>query len=424
MQQYKNLKIDEIRREIRAFNNDENVQRLEHYYHSKSLPEILGASRKELAHSSFLAWILNDKESHQLGPFPLIKFLEMLVLQNEGKWHCVNKQLFDTIIISDFEVSEVLVETEKMIQGVGRLDVYVETQISYSNQSHQLRLIIENKVGAKETKDQTSRYFKYFESIRKEGEFNFYVYLTPMSSLDLAELSEPECSCKNYIQTNYQALVDYLLEPILKRDITPKTRFIIRDYLLALSQPTFDQNAEGYKQGLIMALGTEERELLTKFWDKNQKLILAALYAISSDPEKEKDVRDSATLALSDLSGTGRDRSLLSISYNGQVEAKQIRKSDIGYSTVSILEKHNLINEEVFNWLRKDKTSSFQLLKSLEEMTETEKKYRKYRYNGDPELLYQGTNYFVARNWGVNNIEKFINKITKKFTEFEFEILE
>ena len=54
-----------------------------------------------------------------------------------------------------------------------------------------------------------------------------------------------------------------------------KTKFIIKEYLQTLSQPTLDKDVEQYKQGLIMALGSDERNLLTKFWNKNQKLILA-----------------------------------------------------------------------------------------------------------------------------------------------------
>ena len=45
-----------------------------------------------------------------------------------------------------------------------------------------------------------------------------------------------------------------------------------------------------HKQKLIMAIGNEERELLSKFWEKNQQLILSAMYANSInenlDPEE------------------------------------------------------------------------------------------------------------------------------------------
>lgn len=70
------------------------------------------------------------------------------------------------------------------------------------------------------------KYFDYYESVKKKEDINLYVFLTPISSLDLLELEEPECSCKDYIQVNYQSVVDFLLEPTIQRNITDKTKFI------------------------------------------------------------------------------------------------------------------------------------------------------------------------------------------------------
>lgn len=420
MNDFENIEIEEIRTLIRKFNNDENVNQLENYYHSKSFPEILGASRKELVHSSFLAWILNDKESHQLLDFPIRKLLELIVIYSNDSQKQRNKNLFDSIIVSDYSISDLYIETERVEKGVGRIDLYLEITIQINGKNTRLRLIIENKVGTKEHSDQTTKYFNHYENLKEKGFINLYVFLTPISSLDLMELQEPECSCKEYTQVNYQSIVDFMLEPALKRNINNKTEFIIKEYLQSLSQPTIDKDDDEYKQGLIMALGTDERNLLTKFWEKNQKLILASLYAISSDPEQEKDVRDSASSALSNLSNSDKDRSLYSIKYNGTVEIEKIKKSDIGYSTVKLLENKNLIDSELFEFLRADKSCSFLLLKTIDEVTDTETKYRKYRINSEPELIFDQKEYFVARNWGINNIDRFLEKMTKRINGLEY----
>ncbi len=421
MSEFDNINIEALRREIRLFNNDENIRKLENYYHTKSLPEIIGSSRKELAHSSFIAWLLNNKESHLLQDYSIKKLLELIVIYSKEKQLIRYKDLYDSIIVSDYELENIYIETERNIKGVGRIDIYVEFTIKYLEFTRKIKLIIENKVGTKEHSDQTTKYFDYYENIKDLNDINLYVFLTPISSLELMELEEPECSCKDYIQINYQSIVDFLLEPALNRNITEKTKFIIKEYLQSLSQPTMEKDDEEYKQGLIMALGTDERNLLTKFWEKNQKLILATLYAISSDPEQEKDTRDNATTALNNLSKGNKDRSLYSIRFNETLEFDKIKKSDIGYSTVKTLEKNGLINDEAFDFLRKDKSCSFLLLKLAEEMTETEIKYRKYRVNNEPELIYKDKGYYVARNWGIGNIEKFIDKMTKKFGNLKYE---
>jgi hypothetical protein len=412
MNEIEKITIEEIRNEIIKFNNDINVQKLESLYSSKSFPEIMGVSRKELMHSNFIAWILNEDESHSLGKFPLQKFLELLVILSKEKQQQKYKELFDSFIVSDYELLNIKVEIEKSIEKVGRLDIYIESNIVYAGKEKKLKIIIENKVGTKEHSDQTSKYYKYFELNKTEDEINLYVFLTPISGIELVELEEPECSSKDFIQINYQSLVDFLFEPIIKTNISDKTKIIIKEYLQSLSQPTIDKDEDKFKQGLIMALGTDERNLLTKFWDKNQKLILAALYAISSDPEQDKDIRDSASTALTNLAGSNKDRSRYSIFYNGNKEVDKITKSDIGYQTVKILKNYKLIDNKLFDMLRKDTTCKCQLLKKREEVTKNQ--YSKYRINNKPELNYNNDGFYVARNWGKDDTDKFIKKMTKK----------
>ena len=64
-----------------------------------------------------------------------------------------------------------------------------------------------------------------------------------------------------------------------------------------------------------------------KFWNQNQKLILSALYAISSDPDQDKDVRDNISSALESISNNQKDRSLLTIFYNKEPAVKNIKNS-------------------------------------------------------------------------------------------------
>ena len=283
----RDLSLDQIRNEIIKFKNDVVSQKLENYYGTKSLGEIFGVSRKELAHSNFIAWLLSNQESHNLGNYPFKKFLEILVLSGRNQESNKHKKVFDAIVTGDLSVNELQIITEKSIKSVGRVDILIEAEIEFFGEFKSLRVVIENKVSTKEHSDQTTKYFNYYESLEGKNWINLYVFLTPISGVALSDLEEPECSCKEYIQTNYQNLVDYLLEPILNMDATDKTKLIIREYLQTLSQPAQNEDDEEHRQGMIMAISNDERELLSHFWDRNQKLILSALYAISSDPDQE-----------------------------------------------------------------------------------------------------------------------------------------
>lgn len=415
-----NLTIDQIRDEIIKFKNDPDFQKLENFYYSKSFSEILGVSRREISHSGFLAWLLSNLESHNLGEFPIKKFLDIILKFSNNKLKNTHRDLFNSFVTEDYLIERFFIQPEYSIKNVGRLDIYAELTLLIAGQTKKIRLVIENKVESKENNDQTTSYFNYFNPIESDNNIIIYVYLTAISTLELIDLIEPECNCKEFIQINYQSIVDYLIEPALNQNISPRTQNILTEYLKSLSQPSIDEEADGHKKELIMALGNEERKLLSSFWDKNQKLILASLYAISSDPAQEKDTRDSIRDALDSLSSE-RDRSTYNIKYKGAIFSRNFKKSDIGLQTVKLLETNRLIDDSIIEYLKEDKSCSFLLLKKKEDFTETEIKYRKYKTNDLPELIYRGEEFYVARNWGIGNIHKFINKFTEKFPGLEYE---
>lgn len=412
--------IDKIREEIIKFKNDPDFQKLESFYYSKSYSEILGVSRREVSHSGFLAWLLNNAESHNLGEFSIKKLLDIVITFSNEKLQKKYQDIYNSLITEDYVIEKLFVKPELVVKNVGRVDLFIELVIRVDNKRRIIKLIIENKVESKENNDQTNNYFNHFALMTADDELAIFIYLTPISTLDLIELTEAECKCKEFIQINYQSIVDFLIEPALGQNISQQTKNILTEYLKSLSQPSIDDEIDGHKKELIMALGNEERKLLSNFWNKNQKLILAALYAISSDPTQEKDTRNSIKEALENLS-PGKDRTTYNIKYQGKLISKNFKKSDIALQTINVLSNHNLINDEIILFLKEDRSCSFALLKRKEDFTDTEIKYSKYKTNVPPELIYNQEELFVARNWGIGNVDRFINKFQDKFPGLEFE---
>lgn len=412
--------IEIIRDQIIKFKNDSDFQKLESFYFSKSFSEILGVSRREISHSGFLAWLLSNAESHKLDYFGIRKLLDIILKFSTKFQKDKHNDLLNSFVTENYDIEKLKVFPEYHINQVGRIDIYIELDVVIDGNKKNIKIIIENKVESKETKDQTLNYYNHFNKIESENQHVFYIYLTPISTLDLIELEEPECKCKQFIQINYQSIVDYLIEPALNQNVSIRTQNLLNEYLKSLSQPSIDLELADRKNELIMALGNEERNLLKNFWQKNKILILASLYAISLDPEQEKDTRDSIKEALDNLSSE-RDRSKLKITYNDKVFCQDIKKSDIGLQTVKLLNEYGLINDEILEFLKADKTASFPLIKTREEFTETEIKYRKYKVNEDPELIYDSVEYYVVRNWGIGNIHKFISKFEDKFPGIKYE---
>ena len=296
--------MDQIRDDIIRSKNDPDYQRLEEFYKSKSFSEIVGISRREDIHSKFLVWLLNNSESHGLGDYPVKKFLDIVVKFSKDKLN-ENSDLYNSIVTEDYEVKSVFVQREKDIK-TGRLDIYIELALAISdkqtkgeNEDLHLKLIIENKVDSKENDDQTERYYNYFSSL-KDNAVKIYIYLTPISTPDLKERGDPECVRNEFIQINYQSIVDFLIEPALKLNITEHTRNILNEYLKTLSQPLINNNKN--KNKMIMALSENEKNLLSRFWNKNQKLIMASADVIISDENQPLEVRNTAKAMKENLS--------------------------------------------------------------------------------------------------------------------------
>jgi hypothetical protein len=312
--QQKEYTKKEIIDDIIAFNNDVDVQRLKEIYYSQTLPEIFAVSRRELTHSSFLAWLFATSSNHGLGTAPLVQLLELYVLKSrEQKKKWITDKVSNAIITRDFHISECISVTEEAVvtaNARGRADIVLTCEINLPNLSlNKLKIVIENKVYSDEHGNQTQTYFDYYESKKEKQEKVLYIYLTPPTSI-------ADADCPEFIHITYQDLLEHVFEPIRRRiDISQRTQFILNEYISSLSIPADvmeDKNVT-HIQTSILAIGMEEKELLQAFWDKNNRLIIAALTAISSDDDNE--TKDDAKKLLQNLSQ--RDFSKHMVNGNG-----------------------------------------------------------------------------------------------------------
>jgi hypothetical protein len=314
--------------------------------------------------------------------------------------------------------------------------------LKLKDSDYTLKLIIENKVDSTETENekgisQTQKYYDHFEKPKptrknskkyiKNNEINLYVYLTAIPSIVLNQLREPLSGCKDFIQINYQDLLDNLFEPILDMDnILERTRFMVGEYIQSLSHHAIkgevkdEKRKSTVKQALIMALGKEERELLSSFWREHEKLILTALYALSTHGSKDEKISDTRHKLQAVSSPNSKDRSKYSLKYEGELFKKDFLKCDIGLNTVKLLISKGLIDNDVFNFLREDRTCKLQLIKDKEEITPNERQKNKYKSIETPEFYFNGKKYFVASNWAAETANIFIEKIEKKFKNITF----
>jgi hypothetical protein len=299
------------------FYQDSAFEELKRLYLTKSFPEILAIDRREMSHSAFLKWLFNMKESHGLDSFPVLQLLKILVqrdIQQDRKRH--NKDYIgrtctenisvaimnEDVIFGDMAVS--LERPAKAENAKGRIDILIDADIFVSGKKKELHIVIENKVYSSEHSNQTGTYFKSHESriLNNRNALYFFVYLTPLSSRNIDNLTEPQCSNKEFIQINYQDILDYILEPALNKDISSRNKFVIEEYIHCLGLPAVNISSpnSNYNPNTIMATSKKTTELLKTFWTKNEPLLMAALNTLV-DTSNDVDIEEKLKPAIDAL---------------------------------------------------------------------------------------------------------------------------
>ncbi|MEZ8280924.1 MULTISPECIES: hypothetical protein [Vibrio] len=117
-----------------------------------------------------------------------------------------------------------------------------------------------------------------------------------------------------------------------------------------------------------------------------------------------------------------RDSSVISLFIDGQPFKNRFKKSDLGLFTVQAVLESGLLDSRSFEFLRQNTSCSFPLIKMESEVKDNERKYRKYRVHKEPELVFEEQGYYVVRNWGIGNIQRFIDEIESRFPTITFSI--
>ena len=83
-------------KEYLELTHDENYIDLYKYYSKETIFDIVGVSRQENPHSSFIRWMLGSGKAYGLGDLPFRKFIETVLLikekyydsqnANDGRW--------------------------------------------------------------------------------------------------------------------------------------------------------------------------------------------------------------------------------------------------------------------------------------------------------------------------------------------------
>ena len=146
-----------------------------------------------------------------------------------------------------------------------------------------------------------------------------------------------------------------------------------------------------------MALGEEEKDLLNKFWNKNQNLIKAALYAISSDADQEEDARKSAEIL------NAKDFS--KYVFNGEVYGK-------GRLVLAVIQHYVALNPMItYRELVRKFPQNLQGSKGTLAVKSEAKERRNFLKPEELITLGDDSVIAVSNQWGSGNIPRFLEHV-------------
>lgn len=292
---------------LNKFYLDKNVVAIKDLYSNGSYNEILAVGRREVSHSSFLSWLFDMNGSHGLQGFALLQLLKIVLRRGLQQRVKTNLRLFIAEIYNEKVSFNDMTVSKEVFVNAGRTDIEIHSSVVFGNTRKNLHVIIENKVKSTERENQTQKYYEQYCRNLGIDDCLVGVYLSPKHDEILDAQNKPSCSCKEFVEINYQDILSDILEPALQRSINDRIKFIIKEYIRCLGMPIADIDNKNRKK-TIMATSNEVRDMLKAFWDEHNELLIAVMETIANDPEQDNEVREKASALSSATVSAGKDK--------------------------------------------------------------------------------------------------------------------
>ena len=256
-----------------------------HNYHRGNIFGITKTSRWELMHSNFIAWALHPDSSHGLKLFPLYQFVRAIGCVQDNSDNITARKLPTSLLYNFFNddfIVDASIERETAVR-VGKNSKHIDIVIEIATKERILPIIIEVKVDSPENganKDQTVTYYNWGET---EAYPDRSIYFDPIYIFLYPEYKGTKQKCDQYIRMTYQELVDNVLAPSSAKcgDLVSINNY--KQYLQSLSF-----QVDNDKGGRAMAISPEEKKILDEFVAQNRTLLLEVLLEYDDLPATVK----------------------------------------------------------------------------------------------------------------------------------------
>ena len=390
---------------LMQFHSNQATRAIIRKINQNSILDIYGIARSETHHSKFLAWLFNPNESHNTGELALRKLLNIAVRRgieqnNQSEdflW--VKKRVLTSASLSSTSTSNVQVLTESYVEAQGKKGAKGRIDILIQNVelgTEPINIVIENKIYSNEHDEQTTTYFEGInKKFPKPKNRNIFLYLTPKSNWEMPKEDGPSCTCKDFIEINYQDILTEVLTSILEEPISSATKIAIEDYIHCITSPSIHS-----KMYNSMATDKETNEMLKQFWDANEDLILAAINAFANSGETKYKGVDKVQKAITEFVDN-KDHTQYSINGQGTYSKNALVKEIV----TRIIRKGGDVMGTLKNL---DAKCSIRLLQTEDHYNREKKQAFKLEYNDS--FIY------ITNQWRISNISSFIDAVNEDNT--------
>ncbi|HHT7235682.1 MULTISPECIES: PD-(D/E)XK nuclease family protein [Bacillus cereus group] len=275
----------ELKTQLNKLISDPDFLCLQESFEKESLFQLLGFGHRETMHSSFISWLLSPMSSLNLDTFPLKRFLYYISEENlSSKKTSVD---FDLIESGSLQLEELEVATEVAASVVipetnqelrARFDLYMTNDL--------MRIIVENKVFARENKDQTETYTKILNQMDDSYQHELKIFLSPDTTV------KPKCP--EFIQIDYQGLYDFVILPCLNHPkITTANKNILEEYI---------HNLRMVYKGVNKPMARVNDELCVTIYDKYKDVLDEIFDAVKNETPADRKVKTSSPIRKSNIS--------------------------------------------------------------------------------------------------------------------------
>jgi len=232
-----------------------DFQRFESELARVSAFHVLGIERRELSHAALLGWLLNPRGHHGLGTIPLRSFLMLACGLGDG-----DTPGPDAVEIDGLDLHSAQVDLEVVARAPGsgrtrRLDVVVAVP---HGETTRAVLIVEYKVDASETEDQTVDYALWAQvEAEKHGWSTepLLVYLCP---------GRGQPASDRFVVVDYDAYLPWLDELLTHRP-SSTAEFLLQEFRACLGQraDVQDERQDELRNAVVASEGAAIEALRT-----------------------------------------------------------------------------------------------------------------------------------------------------------------